>query len=219
VDESGVFGPFESHSPYYIVTLVFHDQSIDISENINHLNTRIRLSGLPDYTIHAGPLIRREHEYSHLLLLDRKRIFNILYNFVRTTNITYHPFIIEKKHLVEEIDLNVRITKQLSSFLFKHFDVFAQYERMVVYYDHGQRELTNILVSVFTTVLHNVEFKKISPANYKLFQAADMLCTLELLSVKAARKTLSNSERTFFTSAQNLHKSYLRAIHRKRFGI
>jgi len=35
IDESGDFGIFESHSPFYIVTLVFHDQSIDITANIN----------------------------------------------------------------------------------------------------------------------------------------------------------------------------------------
>lgn len=27
VDESGDFGEYEKHSPYYIVTMVFHDQS------------------------------------------------------------------------------------------------------------------------------------------------------------------------------------------------
>ncbi len=27
IDESGDFGPYEHHAPYYIITLVFHDQS------------------------------------------------------------------------------------------------------------------------------------------------------------------------------------------------
>ena len=77
-------------------------------------------------------------------------------------------------------------------------------------------ELTNILVSVFHTIIHNVEFKKIFPANYKLFQAADMLCTLELLALKAERKMLSRSELAFFSSARDLNKSYLEAVKRKR---
>jgi len=34
VDESGDFGPSEYHSPYYIVTLVFHDQSADIGKTL-----------------------------------------------------------------------------------------------------------------------------------------------------------------------------------------
>ena len=217
VDESGVFGPYEHHSPLYIVTLVFHDQSVDITDNINQLNAKIYSSGLPSYTIHAGPLIRREHEYSHLSLLERKRIFNFLYNFVRTTGVTYRSFVIEKKQLIEDIDLNVSISKQLSAFLFSHIETLLQYDRIVVYYDYGQRELTNILVSIFNTILNNVEFRKIAPANYKLFQAADMICTLELLRLKAVRKMLSKSEIAFFTSAKNLNKAYLRAIHKKRF--
>jgi len=62
-----------------------------------------------------------------------------------------------------------------------------------------------------------VEFKKVAPANYKLFQAADLLCTMELLLIKVDRKKLSKSELTFFTSARNLVKSYLKALQRKRF--
>ena len=103
IDESGDFGLYENHSPYYIVTLVFHDQSVDITENINLLNAKVRVSGLPNYTVHAGPLIRREKEYLHLSLLERKRIFNFLYNFTRTTDITYHPFIVEKSNASKKL--------------------------------------------------------------------------------------------------------------------
>ena len=218
IDESGCFGAYESHSPYYIVTLVFHDQSKNIAEKINWLNNAINNIGMSDYTVHAGPLVRREHEYKYLSLLERKQVFNILYNFVRTAEITYRSIIVEKKHLDKEIELTVRITKQLSAFLFENMELFIQYDRIVVYYDYGQRELTTILVSIFSTVLNNVEFKKVSPANYKLFQAADMLCTLELLTKKSDNKMLSNSEITFFTSARNLNKAYLKSIHKKRFG-
>lgn len=216
IDESGDFGQYEPHSPFYIVTMVFHDQAVDISGNISRLNAKMHDAGLPDYTIHTGPLIRRENEYFYLSLLDRKRVFNFLYNFTRTTDITYCPIIVEKKHITGDIDLTIRITKQLSAFLFEHMDTFSQYDRVVVYYDYGQRELTTIFVTAFNTILQNVEFRKISPADYKLFQAADMLCTLELLALKAEQKTLSKSELVMFTSAKNLEKAYLRAIRRKR---
>ena len=216
-DESGDFGAYEYHSPFYIVAMVFHDQSTSISESINLLNTKIRDSGFPNYNIHTGPLIRREDEYYLSPLIERKRIFNTLYNFTRTTDITYHSIIVEKKQLAEEADLITRISNQLSSFLFENIEVFTQYDRVVVYYDNGQRELTSILVSVFNAILSNVEFKRIAPASYKLFQAADMICTLELLSIKAERKMLTKSELAFFGSAKSLYKAYLRAIHQKRF--
>jgi hypothetical protein len=181
------------------------------------LNTKIQQSELSGYTIHAGPLIRRENEYEHLYLIERKRIFNVIYNFARTTDITYQTLVVDKKHLVENVDLNIRLTKQLSAFLNKHLETFVSYDRIVVYYDYGQRELTNILVSVFCAVINNVEFKKISPANYKLLQAADMFCTMELLALKAKEKLLSKSELSFFTSAKNLRKAYLDALNKKRF--
>jgi len=221
VDESGVFGPYEYHSQFYIVTLIFHDQSIDIYKDINRLNNELINFNLPDHIIHTGPLIRREFDYDRYSLLERKRIFNILYNFVRVTNITYHSFLIEKKQLNDTIDLMVKITKNLKSFLNNNIETFLSYDCIIVYYDNGQRELNSILVSVFHSILNNVKFKKPkdSPADYKLFQAADMLCTLELLSEKSKRKILSNSEIAFFSSAKDIYKSYLKAIQKKKFGL
>jgi len=217
IDESGDFGEYEPHSPYYIVTLIFHDQSIDINENINHLNQRMCNSGLPEYTIHTGPLIRRENEYFNLPMIERKRIFNILYNFLRTIDVSYKSIVVDKKELARDLDLVVRISKNLSRFLNDNLETFIKYDRIIIYYDEGQRELRNIIVSIFNSILNNLEYKKPDPAYYKLCQAADMLCTLELLDEKVKNKSLTKSELAFFSSAKALNKSYLKAIHKKRF--
>ena len=217
VDESGSFGPYEAHSPYYIVTLLLHDQSEDISGDINTVARKLADLGLVEYTVHSGPLIRRELEYKDLLLIDRKRIFNIIYNFTRAVDIKYHSVVVEKKLLDEEMDLVDKLAKQMSAFLLNHLEALVSYDRIVVYYDYGQKELTKILVSMFNALTRNVEYRKVAPSDYMLFQATDMICTLELLAIKAERKALSNSERSFFYSEKNLYKSYLRAIHRKCF--
>ena len=94
--------------------------------------------------------------------------------------------------------------------------MFLDYDRIVVYYDFGQLELTKILVTLFNAFLSNVEFRKVIPADYKLFQAADMLCTLELLALKHENKCLSKSELKFFKSGKDIYKSYIRAIRKKR---
>ena len=91
-----------------------------------------------------------------------------------------------------------------------------RYDRVIIYYDNGQLELTNILATLFSAFLHNVEFRKVSPADYKLFQAADMLCALELLALKRENKCLSKSELRFFKSGKEIYKSYIRAIRKKR---
>ena len=38
IDESGDFGVYDFHSPNYYVGMVFHEQTIDISENIKNLS-------------------------------------------------------------------------------------------------------------------------------------------------------------------------------------
>jgi len=217
IDESGDFGAYEPHSSFYIVTLVFHDQSKDISKNIDILDSKIRSYGMPNYTIHTAPLIRREDEFFDLSLLDRKRIFNAIYNFTRTSEIKYHSIMVEKRQCVKEYDLVDKLSKKLSSFLKEHMMFFMEYDRIVCYYDYGQRELTNILITAFNFALSNSEFTKVTPANYKLFQATDLLCTMELLALKLERKTLTKSELIFFSSARDIEKSYMNSIIRKRF--
>lgn len=54
-----------------------------------------------------------------------------------------------------------------------------------VYYDNGQVEVTRILSSVFNALLENVEFRKVTPADYRLFQVADLICSLKLVELKA----------------------------------
>ena len=45
VDESGDFGEYAQHAPYYIITMVFHDQANDISQNVNiHATPQARLN-------------------------------------------------------------------------------------------------------------------------------------------------------------------------------
>ena len=48
IDESGDFGEYAVHSPYYIITMVFHDQSVDISNNISKLDEELDYLGLHD---------------------------------------------------------------------------------------------------------------------------------------------------------------------------
>lgn len=64
IDESGDFGEYEVHSPYYIITMVFHDQSNDIQPAISILNTELSYLGLDNICIHTGSIIRMEEIYS-----------------------------------------------------------------------------------------------------------------------------------------------------------
>ena len=83
IDESGDFGEYDPHSPYYIISMVFHNQASDISEPLEKLNTNLRNINYPDHCVHTGPIIRRENEYEFESIENRRRIFNFMITFVK----------------------------------------------------------------------------------------------------------------------------------------
>ena len=89
------------------------------------------------------------------------------------------------------------------------------FDLVKIYYDNGQVEVTRILSSVFNALLENVEFRKVIPADYRLFQVADLICTLKLTELKMQKHTLSKSEMYFFDSERTLKKNYLKALEKK----
>lgn len=129
-DESGDFGEYSTHSPYYIVVMVLHDQTIKKLD--------AELSGLG-------------------------------------------------------------------------------YEKVILYYDNGQYQLNRILNTVLATELAEYDVRKVLPSNYRLFQAADLICTLELLWLKSKAGNLTRSEMLIFHSNRELKKDFLKGIYKKTF--
>ncbi|MCR5126399.1 MAG: hypothetical protein K6B43_14575 [Treponema sp.] len=52
--------------------------------------------------------------------------------------------------------------------------------------------------------------------DYKLFQVADLICTMELTKDKADKNKLSNSEIEFFGSARDFKKNIYKQIEKKK---
>ena len=65
IGESGDFGAYEHHAPYYLVAMVLHDQSVNIAADIQGMDERMRNLSYDHHAIHAGPLIRRESTYAN----------------------------------------------------------------------------------------------------------------------------------------------------------
>ena len=74
VDESSDFGEYSKHSPYYVLSMVLHDQSIDISKQLNNLNNRLSNMKYDIHAIHTEPLIRSEENYFGISANDRRSI-------------------------------------------------------------------------------------------------------------------------------------------------
>ena len=216
IDESGDFGPFKPHAPYYLVTMILHDQKIDISENIKTLENHLRNLDFDYKAVHTGPIIRREEIYKDMQMEDRKRIFNALFHFARQLDFNYICTHINKNDCEDSLAMTARLSRHLANTINKNADFFHSFDEIVIYYDNGQVELTKIITSVFNALYSNVEFRKVRPVDYKLFQVADLICSLELLSIKANAKTLSKSEKEFFGSVKTIRQNYLKSLLKKK---
>jgi hypothetical protein len=59
--------------------------------------------------------------------------------------------------------------------------------------------------------------RKVLPSDYRLFQVADLICTLELLEYKIENSDLTRSEQLLFHSKRELKKDFIKGIHKKYF--
>ncbi|MBQ3835495.1 MAG: hypothetical protein II814_00015 [Treponema sp.] len=75
IDEAGDFGGYEAHSPYYIVSVITHEQEDSIQSEINGLEKYLASLGYAHHAIHTAPLIRREGDYKYLDIEVRKETF------------------------------------------------------------------------------------------------------------------------------------------------
>ena len=217
IDESGDFGEYSIHSPFYIITMVFHDQSDDIRDSISKLNQELSYLGVENVCIHTGPIIRREEIYSEMNITERRRIFNKIIAFIRQINIRYKCFYIDKKHIDDVVEATGKLSKQISQFIKDHYDDFLSFDDVKIYYDNGQVEVSKILSSVFNALLPNPVFRKVMPKDYKLFQVADLLCTMELVNLKLESNSFTNSDLSFFGSIRDLKKNYLKPLNSKEW--
>ncbi len=217
IDESGDFGVYSHHSPYYIITMVFHDQNSDIQPAVEKLNRELSFLGLDNLCIHTGPIIRREEVYEYMTVHDRRRVFNKMVAFIRQADIRYKCFYIDKKHISDVVEATGRLSRQISQFVREHYEEFLSFDDVKIYYDNGQVEVSKILSSVFNALLPNPIFRKVMPSDYKLFQAADLFCTMFLIELKLNSGILSKSEDMFFGNNRDLKKNYLKPLRKKEW--
>ncbi len=215
VDESGDWGEYKHQSPYYIITFVFHNQDTDISDDLSKLDADLKNIGYSGHCLHAGPIIRGEEDYKEVDIAQRQRILKKMMGFIRRMDIQYRSFYIEKKQFDNSLEAIGRISKQLSVFIRNHLEFFFEFDTIKVYYDNGQIEVNKILSSVLNALLDNVEFKRVLPRDYRLFQVTDFICTMTLVRLKMEHKEMSRSETVFFENERTLKKQYLKHLDTK----
>lgn len=218
IDESGDFGEITERPAYYLVTLLFHDQKYDIASNVKKLEESTKNAGFNFEYIHTGPVIRREDVFSGLSIDERRKLLFKMLNFIVSSPISHELAVVNRKEAPDKISLSGRLGREISKVIEKHKVFFEGFDKIIVYYDNGQIELGAILNTVFSIHFFNVEFRKAEPQKYRLLQAADFICSMELLKIKKNENRLSKSEKQFFYKPQELKKTFFKSIDKKRLG-
>ena len=220
VDESGSFDASDIASRYYIVCMVFHDQDEAIIAEINQLGqTLVDIGQAFDASIHAAPLVRREKEYSDLPRTLRESIFYRMLTFVRKAPLSYKCFLVDKAFVTSTDSIHDQLLRKIVGFFITHPTLF-KYESIKVYYDNGQSQVTALLKEAFALYSSKIEFAvDVHPTRYRLFQAADMICTLELILARlAGGGRLTLSEERFFGGVRNFRRNIVKQFKAKEIG-
>ncbi len=150
---------------------------------------------------------------------ERRIIFARMMSFIRHAPLTFQVFYVDKQFVETAAELHDALLQQMLSFIVTHAADFNAYACIKVYYDNGQAEVANLLKEAFSLFSSRLEFvPSVTPSKYRLFQAADMIAALELLRIKLeVEHHISETEKSFFLTIQNLRKNYLKPLARKRW--
>lgn len=218
VDESGHFDMTSKESPYYLVSFVFHDQSLNITDNLSKIDSYLANIGYPNHCIHTEPIIRNEGLYNSLPVEDRHKLFDALVHFARKSPIQYKTFFYKKKLFNDKISLISTMARDIALFCGENLEYLNSFDAINLYYDNGQGEISITLTSTLSALLPHITFKRVMPSRYRFFQVADLICTIRLIEEKYKdNKHLSKSEAYFFRNHTVFKKNYLSALNHLEF--
>ena len=220
VDESGTFRYPDPSSRYYIVGLVVHDQRHDIGNLTAELDAAIGRIGLdPDtFASHAGPLIRKEKNFATFRREWRAKVFKLLFDFARRAEFRYHYLCVDKRYITSTLHIITNLQRMLEGFLAAHTNEIVEFDKIKIYYDCGQSPITNLLHKTFSSdVGCKVEFaQSVKPQKYKLFQVADLVCSIALIEQRLLHgEKMTDSEYSFFGGPRLFKRNILKVLKRK----
>ena len=216
IDESGDFGETHDVRDYYLVTFVFHNQQDDISHEVRILEERVKNAGWDLEYVHTGPIIRREGIFKEYSLDERRGLIYKMLNFLVKCPIHYRTVTIKRKEARDKVQLSGKLGKAINQMLIDCTEYISEFDKVIVYYDNGQSELGALLNAIFSIHISNVEFRNAEQQKYRLLQVADFICSFDLLRIKRDEGRLSSGEDKFFYKPNELKKTFLKSIDKKR---
>lgn len=211
VDESGESG---TESKYYLLTLVFHEQDSGIDKQIEQYENALHDKGLPDIPLHTSPLLNGHDDYEGMDIQDRKRLLQAFFTMLQHMPIKYHTFSYKKGDFSGDAALVTRMKRDVVNLVFDNLEYLQRFDKVKVYYDDGQYVVTKSLHDAIEYALASnaVMYKDGSPKDYRLAQAADLICTLELTALKFEANEHTKTDDRFFGAFGSFKKNYLKKI-------
>lgn len=216
LDESGIQ---EGASRYYLVTLVLHEQSKPIADAVQAYETSLATRGLPDIPFHATPLMRAHDDYESMDVATRKRLLASFGVLVQRLPISYKTLTYSCREFEDAAQLRSLIRRDLTSLLNDNLPFFQRFDKVKVYYDKGQpavrgalRESMGCTLATGAVTYRNPEYRR-----FRLAQAADYLCAIELAAVKYASREETETDVRFFGGVGAFKKNHLKQVRRKLF--
>ena len=216
IDESGDAGPI---SKYYLISLVLHEQTNDIREQISRYSQLLRDRCLDIIPFHFGPLLMGHDDYKWKDVYPRKQQLVTFANMCQRLPIRYVCFSYEKhRALSTPQGLSTQIEKDVTGFLTNNLEYLQSFDAVKIYYDGGQSVVTRAIHAAIEARLSKraIFFKDASPKMYHLSQVADYICGIELTALKFERNEQTRTDIEFFSGKRAFKKNYLSKLRRKR---
>lgn len=214
IDESGDFGVNDKASDLYVVSFVYLSSLDNIEPFLNALKKRLNKLQFTKM-IHTADLIRHKGDYKDLSINQRRKIFTAIYQFGRKSPIKLKSIIVNKKYTDTYKLLKKQLTMELNESISNNLKYFQKFDKIIIYYDNGQSQLTSILEDVFKNF--NISFiSDFDKIKEKLFQVADMLTFMDKYYYKFKHKLyISKNEKIFFENMEM--RKLLKELKSKRF--
>jgi len=214
VDESG---DKTRHARYFILTLVLHDQSKSIANDVSTYEQSLAIADIPNIPFHSEPLLNGHGDYEGMNLERRKRILTAFSSLVRFLPIKYKSFVYTRSHIDSIDKLAMRMKRDVSSTLSNNLEFFQSFEHVKVYYDNGQDVVKRAVYESVESALSKQAIikKRTTMTEYRLAQVADYLCTIELAAAKYAAKENGGTYDKFFGGVGAFKKNWLKQARRK----
>lgn len=219
VDESGDPG---TESKYYLIVLVFHEQSNGLGRYEEDYLQALKRKGLEDIPLHLSPLLNGNDRYRGMDVEERKKYLAAFRVFLQYLPFRYAAFAYRKS----ELDANMlaphgainRIRRDLAIFLLDHLEYLQQFDEVEVYYDNGQALVTQALHDAVELALSKeaIVYRDASPARYRFSQVADYICTLELEAIKYANAETGATGNLFFGMRKRFERDFLKKLRKHR---